>query len=179
MFSALWSGSVLDLAGQTETHTEQPVQSSGATWTTSRVPAGKSRPMVAFDSNWAGAPSSPSGAKVFIRIAACGQAKVHLPQSMHKLASHCGSSVASPRFSSLAVPVGKVPPGGIAETGSRSPSPAISRLTVARVASWVATSAALATTSSGAAPIRSGARAEMAWSIASRFAWTTAEPRLA
>ena len=39
MLMALWRTSVFDLAGQTSTHTPQPVQSSGATWIVRRWPA--------------------------------------------------------------------------------------------------------------------------------------------
>ncbi len=64
------------------------------------------------------------GSYTFIRIAACGQTIAHLPQSMHRSGSQIGISVAIVRFSTFDVPVGKVPSGGRALTGSRSPSPA-------------------------------------------------------
>ena len=44
---------------------------------------------------------------------------------MQVTASHTGISAASARFSYFDVPTGKVPSGGIADTGRRSPSPAI------------------------------------------------------
>ena len=51
----------------------------------------------------------------------------HLPQSMQMSGSQIGISWAIARFSYCAVPVGNVPSTGSADTGSRSPSPAISR----------------------------------------------------
>ena len=80
-----------------------------------------------FDLNDSGAPASADGSKTFIRIAACGQTMAHLPQSMQMSASQIGSSWAIARFSYCAVPVGNVPSTGNADTGSRSPSPAINR----------------------------------------------------
>ena len=62
-----------------------------------------------------------------MRIVACGQTIAHLPQSMQMVGSQIGSSWAMERFSYFAVPLGKVPSTGSALTGSRSPSPAISR----------------------------------------------------
>ena len=61
-----------------------------------------------------------------MRIAACGQTSAHLPQSMQSAASQIGISAAIERFSKRAVPVGKVPSSGSAETGSRSPLPSSS-----------------------------------------------------
>ena len=66
-----------------------------------------------------GRPSSGSSA--------CGQTIAHLPQSMQIVGSQIGISWAIARFSYFAVPVGNVPSTGSALTGSRSPSPAISR----------------------------------------------------
>jgi hypothetical protein len=61
------------------------------------------------------------------RITACGQTSTHFPHWMQMSGSHTGISLAMPRFSHRAVPVGKVPSAGSALTGSASPSPAISR----------------------------------------------------
>jgi len=58
---------------------------------------------------------------------ACGQTMAHLPQSMQIAWSQTGICWAMARFSYLVVPVGKVPSTGSALTGSRSPSPAMSR----------------------------------------------------
>ena len=68
------------------------------------------------------APSAP-GSYTFMRIAACGHTTAHLPQSMHRSDSQIGISAAMVRFSTFDVPVGKVPSGGRALTGRRSPSP--------------------------------------------------------
>ena len=69
----------------------------------------------------------PSVGKTFIRIVACGQTIAHLPQSMQIVGSQIGICWAIARFSYFVVPVGNVPSTGRALTGSRSPSPAISR----------------------------------------------------
>ena len=51
----------------------------------------------------------------------------HLPQSMQIVSSQTGICWAIARFSHFVVPVGNVPSTGSALTGSRSPSPAMSR----------------------------------------------------
>ena len=53
-----------------------------------------------------------------MRIAACGQTSEHIAHWMHASGSQTGISRAMLRFSHWVVPVGKVPPGGIAETGT-------------------------------------------------------------
>ena len=73
------------------------------------------------------APGTCDVGKTFIRIDACGQTMAHLPQSMQMVGSQTGICWAMARFSHLVVPVGNVPSTGSALTGSRSPSPAISR----------------------------------------------------
>ena len=78
-----------------------------------------------LDRNASGAPSSADGSNTFIRIVACGQTMAHLPQSMQMSGSQIGISWAMARFSYCAVAVGNVPSTGRADTGSRSPSPAI------------------------------------------------------
>ena len=84
-----------------------------------------------LDRNDGGAPSSADGSNTFILIVACGQTMAHLPQSMQMSLSQMGISWAMARFSYWAVPVGNVPSTGRADTGNRSPSPAI-RGTVTR-----------------------------------------------
>ena len=126
MLIALWLVSVLLLAGQTSTHTPQPVQSSGATWIVSRWSA-SSRERNSLWRKSAGAASTAAVGNTFIRIVACGQTIAHLPQSMQMAGSQIGIFWAIARFSYFVVPVGKVPSTGIALTGNRSPSPAISR----------------------------------------------------
>jgi len=170
-------------AGHRLTHSEQPVQSSGETWMVSSEPAGTSRPDAGCDKNPSGASSRKSGENAFMRIAACGQPSVHLPQSMQLSDSQTGSWVARPGFSSAAVPVGKVPPGDIALTGSSSPSPAISRRIVANsdategpLRTWGASSSRVTSASSG---ITTSVIAASALSIASRLACTISGPRLA
>ena len=95
--------SVLLLAGQTSTQTPQPVQSSGATWIVSRWST-RSRDLNSLELEAAGAPSTASAGKTFIRIAACGQTMAHLPQSMQIDGSQIGSSRAIARFSNCVVP---------------------------------------------------------------------------
>ena len=129
MLMALWLESVLLLAGQTSTHTPQPVQSSGATWIVSRC-SGSSRDRNSLCRKSIGAASSAAVGKTFIRIVACGQTIAHLPQSMQMAGSQIGSSWAIARFSYIAVPVGNVPSTGSALTGNWSPSPAISRAVI-------------------------------------------------
>ena len=85
-----------------------------------------------LERNPAGAASTASGAKTFIRIAACGQTIAHFPQSLQMEGSQIGISVAIARFSKRAVPEGKRPSAGIAETGSASPWSAISREVTSR-----------------------------------------------
>ena len=58
-------------------------------------------------------------------MAAWGQIIAHLLHWMQMAASQTGISRAMLRFSHWVVPVGQVPSTGKAETGSRSPLPAI------------------------------------------------------
>ncbi len=58
-------------------------------------------------------------------MAACGQMSAHLLHWMQREESQAGISSAMARFSHLVVPLGQVPSTGKAETGSRSPLPAI------------------------------------------------------
>ncbi len=119
--------SLLSWAGQAVTHRPQPVQSSGATCTVSDMPGtSRLRNDFVFSTSASAAANAP-GSYTFMRMAACGQTIAHLPQSMHRSASQIGISVATVRFSTHAVPVGNVPSGGMALTGSRSPSPASMR----------------------------------------------------
>ncbi len=60
MLMALWPTSVLLLAGQTSTHTPQPVQSSGATWMVIRWP-GRSRDLNSLNRKLGTAGVSASG----------------------------------------------------------------------------------------------------------------------
>ena len=141
MLMALCPTSVLLLAGQTSTQTPHPVQSSGATWIVSRWP-GRSRDLNSLVTKPASAGTSASG-KTFIRMLACGQTMAHLPQSMQIVSSQSGICWAMARFSHLVVPVGKVPSTGSALTGSRSPSPAMSRAVTCwtKSGAWSGTSA--------------------------------------
>ena len=56
-------------------------------------------------------------------MAAWGQISTHLLHWMQSAASHTGISSARLRFSQWEVPVGQVPSGGKALTGSSSPRP--------------------------------------------------------
>jgi hypothetical protein len=125
MFSDLCRGFDLSLAGQARTQSEQPVQSSGATWMVYLIPR-NSEPRKAIDWNDSGAPSRASGSKTLARIAAWGQTKVHLLHWMQIFGSQVGISSAMLRFSQRAVPLGHVPSGEKALTGSSSPLPAMS-----------------------------------------------------
>src|SRR5436305_314060 len=58
-------------------------------------------------------------------MVACGQTKAHLLHWMHTFGSQTGTSSAMRRFSHFVVPSGQVPSTGKADTGSRSPLPAI------------------------------------------------------
>src|SRR5436305_4946169 len=58
-------------------------------------------------------------------MAACGQASAHWLHWMQTSGSQIGISSARLRFSQRVVPMGQVPSTGKAETGSRSPLPAI------------------------------------------------------
>lgn len=124
MSMALCLTSSLLLAGQMSTHTPHPVQSSGATWIVIHRP-GFSRSRHSLCWNDSGAWSAAMGSYTFIRIAACGHTSAHLAQSMQMSGSQMGISWAIDRFSHLAVPVGNVPSTGSADTGRRSPWPAI------------------------------------------------------
>src|SRR5215470_11686595 len=58
-------------------------------------------------------------------MVACGQTKAHLLHWMQTFGSQIGTSSAMRRFSHFVVPTGQVPSTGKADTGSRSPLPAI------------------------------------------------------
>ena len=111
MLIALCFTSDFDFAGQTSTHTPQPVQSSGATWIVIAIPD-TSFDRNALDLNPSGAPASSVGSYTFIRIVVCGHTAAHRPQSMQMSGSKIGISWAIERFSYLAVPVGKTPSTG-------------------------------------------------------------------
>ena len=123
MLIALCRATSLLTAGQTSTQTPQPVQSSGATWIVIRCP-GRSWPVHGRERKPGGAPARAEGSKTLLRITACGQTNAQRPHSMQMSGSQIGISCAMLRFSSRAVPVGNVPSGGKALTGTRSPLPA-------------------------------------------------------
>src|SRR4051812_43013675 len=85
-------------------------------------------------------------------MVACGQTKAHLLHWMHTFGSQIGTASAMRRFSHFVVPDGQVPSTGNAETGRRSPLPAI----ITAVTRW---------TKSGAAAGTSGClwKREVAW----------------
>src|SRR5512138_2225326 len=123
MLMAFLPFSVFDSAGQISTQSEQPVQSSGATWSAYLCPF-TSGDLKSIVRKSFGAPFAASGAKYFGRMAACGQMSAHLLHWMQRLGSQVGISSAMERFSHFEVPVGQVPSSGNAETGRRSPLPA-------------------------------------------------------
>src|SRR3954468_12599947 len=171
--------SVLSCAGQTVTQTPHPVQSSGATWIVSDIP-GTSRLRNDFDFTGVGpVEDEPSGSYTFMRIAACGQTITHFPQSMHRSGSQIGISVAMHRFSICEVAVGKVPSGGNALTGSRSPWPAsivaVTRWTKSVVRPVVVGDRWLSDVTDS--PIGTGKSCANVASIAVRLRWTITSPR--
>ena len=179
MSIALCLTTSFDFAGQTSTHTPHPVQSSGTTWIVIHLP-GFSRSRHSLCWNVSGAWSAAIGSYTFMRIAVCGQTNAHLAQSMQMSGSQIGISCAMERFSHFAVPVGKVPSTGSAETGSRSPRPA----SIIAVTRWTKSGASLGT---GGGRCRSPATPDgtgtscMPWSAAStaaKFCSTTERPRL-
>ena len=161
MLIALCRTSDFDFAGHTSTHTPHPVQSSGATWIVIAIPD-TSFDRKALDLKPSGAAASSVGSYTFIRIVVCGHTAAQRPQSMQMSGSKMGISCAIERFSYLAVPVGKTPSTGSADTGNRSPSPASSR-DVTRFTNSGASSGtrcarrAVAVTVSGTATCRSAA----------------------
>ena len=179
MLIALWLVSVLLFAGQTSTQTPQPVQSSGATWMVSRW-SRRSRERNSLCRKSAGAASTADEGNTFIRIVAWGQTIAHLPQSMQIAGSQIGIIWAIARFSYFVVPVGKVPSTGSALTGSRSPSPAISRDVIRATKSGTSSGTGgvvarpLVTPPSG-----TWARRSSEWSIAAKLRATVASPRFA
>src|SRR4029078_1711597 len=102
MLMALWLESVLLLAGQTSTHTPQPVQSSGATWIVRRCP-GSSRDLNSLWRKVGGASATADSGNTFIRMVECGQTMAHFPQSMQIDGSQTGICWAIWRFSILVV----------------------------------------------------------------------------
>src|SRR3990172_4373793 len=105
MLMALRRVSCLFLAGQTSTHSRQPVQSSGATcrvytWSLN------SRQRAGADLKVAGAPAKRSGEYTLARMTLWGQTRTHLPHWMQTSVSHTGISRAMFRFYHLVVPVG-------------------------------------------------------------------------
>src|SRR6185369_2253160 len=124
MLSALRETLLLSLAGQTSTHSWQPVQSSTATWIVYNL-SGNSRHFAGIDLNPAGASVRSVTEQTFARIVECGQTITHLPHSIHKSGSQTGTSCAMFRFSQRVVPTGYVPSAGKALTGKLSPRPAL------------------------------------------------------
>ena len=170
----------LSFAGQTSTQTPHPVQSSGATWIV-RWWSFNSRDRNDLVRNPSGAEANASASYAFIRIAACGQTMAHLPQSMQMSGSHTGISAASLRFSNRVVPVGNDPSTGIADTGSRSPCPAIiaivTRSTNPDPAATDACSTSSAPASAGSAGTGTSVSSLNARSIAALLRSTISEPR--
>ena len=123
MLMALISGFCRSFAGHTSTHRLQPVQSSGATCSTYFCPR-ISRDFTSRECRLAGAASIACGGTTLARIAECGQAATQWLHWVHSSSFQMGISSAILRFSQRVVPIGQVPSGGRAETGSASPSPA-------------------------------------------------------
>src|SRR5699024_8947908 len=112
---------VMALAGQTVTHSPQPMQSSGETAMTNLYSlAGLlSRYLVCL-----GAAASSSAVSWKGRMVACEQTKAHWLQPTHLAASHSGTVTAVPRFSYAEAPCSHWPLAlwAKAETGRLSPS---------------------------------------------------------
>ncbi len=180
MSIALCLTSSLLRAGHTSTHTPHPVQSSGTTWIVMRRP-GRSRSRHSLCRNVSGAPASASGSNTFMRMAVWGQTRAHLAQSMQMAGSQIGISRAIERRSHCAVPVGNVPSTGRAETGSRSPCPAII-IAVTRCTNSGAsggTDGSRCRSPSAAAGTWTSRSPSSARSTASKFMSTTVRPRFA
>jgi hypothetical protein len=115
-----------------------------------------------------------------MRMVACGHTTAHLPQSMQMSGSQIGMVLAMARFSYAAVPVGNVPSTGMADTGSRSPSPAMSsavtRWTKSGAASGTVSATARSLVTSAGTSTRRSAASEV--SMAAKFCSTTVRPRL-
>src|SRR5487761_2424578 len=108
MLIALSLASDLLRAGQTSTHTPQPVQSSGAIWMVYFWPFHSGR-RAASDRKVSGPPMArPAGAYTLLRMVACGQTKTHLPHWMQTAGSQTGISKAIFLFSQRVVAVGNV-----------------------------------------------------------------------
>ncbi len=114
----------LSLAGQTATHSVQPVQSSGATCSVIAAIRRIPRRGKGSAGKLAGAPARRLGCVDLGADAACGQTKTHLLHWMQSSASQTGISLAMSRFSNWVVPWARCRPTGKALTGSRSPLPA-------------------------------------------------------
>src|ERR1700736_5929337 len=105
MLIALRRTSDLFLTGQTSTHSRQPVQSSGATWSvyfSSLRPCQRAAVLL----NVGGASASAAGSYTLPRMTECGQTSTHLPHWMQMVSSHTGTSWAMFRFSHFVVPTG-------------------------------------------------------------------------
>src|SRR5208282_2481369 len=103
MLMALCFTSLLLFAGQTSTHSLQPVQSSGATCNVYfRVSNSRQRGLE--DLKVAGASFSSEESYTFARITACGQTRTHLPHWMHNASHQTGIYLPMLRFSRIAVP---------------------------------------------------------------------------
>src|SRR3954468_20637857 len=179
MSIALCRGFDLSFAGQTITQRVQPVQSSGATWMRYLCPF-KSLDLKSTAWKVRGAKASAAGSKIFARMAACGQTIAHLLHWMQSASSQTGISEAMLRFSHFVVPVGQVPSGGKADTGSKSPLfaiiTAVTRLTNSGAAFETMGGIAIfeVTASGTATRWRFASVASMAW----KFFCTTCEPFL-
>ncbi len=114
-----------------------------------------------------------------MRMVACGQTIAHLPQSMQMSGSQTGISAASLRFSSLVVPVGNDPSIGIADTGRRSPRPAIIAIVTRCTKSDSATAEASSSGATTGTSLGTGTSASSlsARSIAALFRSTISDPR--
>ena len=176
MFNALCLITSFDLAGHTSTQIPHPVQSSGATWMAIRWPA-RSVPVGSFHKNPSG--MAVPASKALKRMAAWGQTSAQRPQSMQISGSQIGISSAIDLFSHLAVPVGKVPSTGSADTGSRSPLPAIivAVIRVTKSGATLGTGSAIALPSA-TGPTSTRNSAATARSTASSLRVTTACPLL-
>src|SRR5436309_6444544 len=75
---ALWPTCRLSFTGQASTHSPQPVQSSGETWSVYFMP-GNSLKCASVERKVSGAPASLLVSNTFSRMTACGQTMTHLP----------------------------------------------------------------------------------------------------
>ena len=166
------------LAGQMSAQLPQPMQSSVFTWMR------KPRPLSSLPR--AGMVSKPLGAALASvsssragRMAACGQTTAHWLHWMQFSLSHCGTLMATPRFSYWLVATGKEPSGLKELTGRLSPFWArMGRMTFCTKAGTLSDLPDLSLAVAQAAGTLISTRLARVWSTPSTFILTILSPFL-